>query len=157
MQGVLVWGCMKRRGRRGSLESALNKKMTCFYLFFYFNIYINWSFFFHPPYLLSFFFLHQVHFPCKYFSFLCVCYFFLWFFSSSIIRRTPSRWMWRTGWTSQCPPALSCWKRWLWDWPRWTATRPSCEGWARPLRGTSSRSVLLLGAGACVHKKEEHK
>lgn len=52
---LLVWGCMKRRGRRGSFESALNKKMTCFYLF-YFNIYNQLVLFSSAIFNKSFFF-----------------------------------------------------------------------------------------------------
>lgn len=160
---------MSRRGRRGSFKKRflIIKKRRAF-ISFYFNIYINRSFF-HPRYFnKSFFSSSQVHFPCKYFSFClflcrcrcCCCFFFVvcffWVnFPLRIIHRTPSHWMWRTGWTSQCQLALSYWKRWWWDWPRSTATPPSCEGWDRPLRGTSCRSVLLLGAGAWRRKRGE--
>lgn len=69
--------------------------------------------------------------------------------SLPIIRHTPSRWMWPTGWTCPCPLSLSYWTRWWWDWPPWTETPPSCEEWGRPLTATSCRLRLLLGAGAC--------
>lgn len=80
-----------------------------------------------------------------------MCFYVIFFLR--IIHRTQSRWMWRTGWTSQYQLSLSYWKRWWWDWPQSRATLPSCEGWGRPLIGTSYRSVLLLGAGAWRRKE----
>lgn len=114
---------------------------------FYFNIYINRSFF-HPRYFIVFFLPLRSIFPVNISLFVCFCVFFL-----RIIHRTPSHWMWRTGWTSQYQLSLSYWKRWWWDLPRLKATLPSCEGLDRPLRGTSYRLVLLLGVGAWRRKE----
>lgn len=57
----------------GPLKALFDKKKKKrrAFISFYFNIYINRSFF-HPRYFISLFFSSsQVHFPCKYFSF-CV-------------------------------------------------------------------------------------
>lgn len=57
----------------GPLKALFNKKKKRrAFISFYFNIYINRSFF-HPRYFISLFSSSQVHFPCKYFSF---CLFF---------------------------------------------------------------------------------
>jgi len=68
---------MRRRGRRGSFESAFNKnkKKRRAFISFYFNIYINRSFF-HPPYLISLFFLPlRSIFPVNISLFVCFCVF----------------------------------------------------------------------------------
>lgn len=128
-------------------KTKTKKKTRRAFNSFYFNIYINRSFF-HPRYFIVFFLPLRSIFPVNISLFVCFCVFFL-----RIIHRTPSHWMWRTGWTSQYQLSLSYWKRWWWDLPRLKATLPSCEGWDRPLRGTSYRLVLLLGVGAWRRKE----